>query len=72
MIERPKEVEKERVDKISMEQRWLNSGMYILEPEILDLIPKGFSDFMMDIFPKALNGRGMFAYRDNPYIREIG
>ena len=30
---------------------WVNAGIYYLKPEILDLIPKGFSDFAKDIFP---------------------
>ncbi len=33
---------------------YVNAGIYALEPEILAAIPKGFSDFGKDIFPKLL------------------
>ena len=33
---------------------WVNAGIYYLKPEILDLIPEGFSDFAKDIFPLLL------------------
>ena len=32
----------------------VNTGIYVLEPEILEYIPDGFSDFGRDIFPKVL------------------
>ena len=34
---------------------WVNAGIYYLKPEILDLIPDGFSDFAKDIFPLLLS-----------------
>ena len=33
---------------------WVNAGIYYLNPEILDLIPDGFSDFAKDIFPSLI------------------
>lgn len=33
---------------------YVNAGIYALEPEILNYIPTGFSDFGKDIFPKLL------------------
>lgn len=35
----------------------VNTGMYILEPEILSFIPDGFSDFGKDIFPELIKSR---------------
>ena len=33
---------------------WVNAGIYLLTPEILNFIPDGFSDFGKDIFPGLL------------------
>ena len=30
----------------------INAGFYILEPEVIDMIPKGFSMLEKDVFPK--------------------
>ena len=36
----------------------INSGFYIMEPEVIDMIPKGFSMLEKDVFPKlAKEGR---------------
>ena len=36
----------------------INAGFYILEPEIIDMIPNGFSMLEKDVFPKlAKEGR---------------
>lgn len=40
---------------------WVNVGIYILKPEIIDQIPDGFSDFAKDIFP-ALIAKGIDLY----------
>ena len=36
------------------ESRYVNAGIYVLEPSVLSVIPPGFSDFGKDIFPKLL------------------
>ena len=33
---------------------WVNAGIYILSPQMLDYIPEGFSDFGHDVFPAVL------------------
>lgn len=33
---------------------WVNAGVYYLNPKIMDYIPKGYSDFGKDIFPKLI------------------
>ncbi len=50
----------------------INSGIYILEPEILKEIPEGFSDFGKDIFPKLLeNRKEMYGFKTGKVI-DIG
>lgn len=46
-IEKPKPGESE--------SHWVNAGIYLLNPDIYNLIPNGFSDFGKDIFPKILS-----------------
>ena len=36
---------------------WVNAGIYLLHPRILDYIPAGFSDFARDVFPLLLARR---------------
>lgn len=64
----------ELFEKICKDFYLSNSGIYILEPEILDFIPLGFSDFAFNIFPKLLEkGKKMYAFMmDEYYFREVG
>jgi len=52
----------------------INTGIYILEPEILEMIPKGeLFDFSMNLFPKILSsGKGLFGYIADGYWRDVG
>ena len=36
------------------ESHWVNAGIYLLNPEIIQYIPDGFSDFGRQIFPELL------------------
>lgn len=45
-------VEKPRDDAIA--SHWVNTGIYLMEPELLALIPTGFSDFGQDIIPRYI------------------
>jgi len=72
LIERPIASDKERLEKITPDQKYMNSGIYVLEPRIFNFIPKKPSDFMVDIFPESMKSKKLFAFRDNPYIREVG
>jgi mannose-1-phosphate guanylyltransferase/phosphomannomutase len=38
-------------------KRLINTGIYVLNKKIMDYIPKGFSDFGRDIFPKLLKNK---------------
>lgn len=54
---------------------WTNAGVYVLEPEVLDYMPEGFSDFSHDIFPRLLEaGEGIYVFPrpGNTYWHEVG
>ncbi|RKZ32334.1 nucleotidyltransferase [bacterium] len=52
----------------------INTGIYILEPEVLDWVPKGeFYDFSRDLFPKLLEaGEKLYGYIAPGYWRDVG
>ncbi len=52
----------------------VNTGIYILEPEVLDYFPKGKNfDFSKDLFPILLKeGKPMFGYVTDDYWCDIG
>ena len=51
---------------------WVNAGIYRLSDDILDDIPRGYSDFGHDIFPEAIErGRNLFAYRSKEPVWAI-
>ena len=73
IIEKPNEFERAKLKKISERKKLSNSGIYILEPEILKLIPEGFSDFANNIFPKVINsGYSLYGFISKYYFKEIG
>jgi NDP-sugar pyrophosphorylase family protein len=51
-----------------------NTGIYVLEPEVLDYIPDGtFSDFARDVFPRLLeSGEKVVGYEGDFYWSDIG
>lgn len=50
-----------------------STALYVIEPEVIDLIPEGHSDFAKDIFPKLLKkGIGVYAYVTDAYRKDIG
>jgi mannose-1-phosphate guanylyltransferase/phosphomannomutase len=52
----------------------INTGIYVLEPEIFDVIPEGRSiDFSTDVFPAVLEaGDPLFGYVAGGYWEDIG
>lgn len=52
----------------------INTGIYILEPEIFNFIPQNENfDFSQDLFPRLLNdGAPLFGYVSRGYWRDIG
>ena len=63
----------EKPDKKDALSNWVNTGIYILEPEIFDYIPKGFYDFGKNLFPKLveLNER-IFGFNTDDYWCDVG
>jgi mannose-1-phosphate guanylyltransferase len=53
---------------------WINAGTYILEPELLDLVPAGeFAMFERGLFPELLRrNTPMYGYRSAAYWIDIG
>ncbi|UCF30659.1 MAG: NTP transferase domain-containing protein [bacterium] len=73
--------EENRVSRFLEKPSWgevfsdsINTGIYIIEPEVLDMIPQGEQrDFSKDIFPMLLaEGRPPSAYLAEGYWRDIG
>ena len=52
----------------------INTGIYILEPEVLDIVPKGQEfDFSKDLFPQLLErDDALFGYPSDGYWRDVG
>jgi mannose-1-phosphate guanylyltransferase/phosphomannomutase len=52
----------------------INTGIYVLEPEIFDFIPEGQAvDFSAESFPDALAaGKGLFGYVCDGYWEDVG
>lgn len=52
----------------------INTGLYVLEPEILDHIPSGVAyDFAKDLFPKLLERGGkLYGYRAQGFWVDVG
>ncbi len=72
IIERPNEEERKELDKLPEKNKLTNAGLYVVEPSVLKLIPKGFSDFSKDIFPKVLEVGEMYGYKEDCYFKEVG
>lgn len=50
-----------------------SAAIYILEPSVLQFLPRGSSDFMEDFFPLLLkNGLDICGYFSNEYSKDIG
>lgn len=55
-----------------VQSHWVNAGIYRLSDDILDDIPRGYSDFGHDIFPEAIKrGKKLFAYRSKEPVWAI-
>ncbi|MEP6847533.1 MAG: NDP-sugar synthase [Acidobacteriota bacterium] len=62
-------------DLAKLDINTINAGIYVLEPKILDLVPKGENrSFEYDVFPRILEkAMSFFAYTlENEYWRDIG
>ncbi len=50
----------------------VNTGIYILEPEVLDLVPEGPYDFGRELFPRMAQEGGLFGFVTEGYWCDIG
>jgi NDP-sugar pyrophosphorylase family protein len=72
IIERPNEQEKEYLSGIPESRKMINGGIYLFEPEVFRYIPKGRSDFALDILPAILKNRAIYGFRFPCYFKEVG
>ncbi len=52
----------EKPKKGTEPSKLINSGFYIIEPEVIDMIPNGFSMLEKDVFPKLAKEGKLFGY----------
>lgn len=57
LLERPTEEERRGVTS-----PWVNSGVYLLDPAVLALLPEGPSDFPKQVFPPLLSSGRVFGF----------
>lgn len=52
----------------------ISAGIFVVEPQVLDVIPAGrFCDFGKDVFPKLLaEGKPVYAMKPEAYIQDVG
>ncbi len=63
--------EKPKVDEC--QSNLVNTGLYVLEPEVLDYIPpKTFWDFSKDLFPLLVERQSLFAVKAGGFWVDIG
>ncbi|BAA30810.1 sugar phosphate nucleotidyltransferase [Pyrococcus horikoshii] len=65
---------KEKPKREEAPSNLVNAGIYIFEPEILDLIPRGKAfDFSLDLFPKMLEeGIPIYGFPFDEYWNDVG
>jgi mannose-1-phosphate guanylyltransferase len=62
----------EKPDRATAPSRWINAGTYVLEPEVIDLIPDGRVSIERETFPLlAATGR-LFGYQHDCYWVDAG
>ncbi len=52
----------EKPDPSNTPSNLINAGLYIMEPEVLDLVPEGFAKLEDDLFPKLAQDEKLFGY----------
>ncbi|HYD03459.1 MAG TPA: nucleotidyltransferase family protein [Alphaproteobacteria bacterium] len=52
----------EKPSKEGAPSKLINSGIFIIEPEVIKLIPDGFSMFEQDVFPKLVKNENLIGY----------
>ena len=64
----------EKPDRKQISTNLISAGIFVLEPQVLDVIPAGqFYDFGRDVFPKLLaERRPVYAMEPKAYIQDVG
>ena len=62
----------EKPPKEKAPSNFINSGLYILEPEVIDYVPEGFAMVEKDVFPKLARDGNLFGYPFSGYWKPIG
>ncbi len=64
----------EKPDRKQVSTNLISAGIFVVEPQVLDVIPAGkFYDFGKDVFPKLLaEGRPVYAMEPRAYIQDVG
>lgn len=63
-------VEKPRRDHAP--SQLINAGLYLLEPEVIDLVPDGFAMMETDVFPKLAKAGALYGYPFSGRWLDIG
>jgi mannose-1-phosphate guanylyltransferase len=64
-------VEKPRPEEI--DTNLVNAGLYVLEPEVLDLVPPGRPvSIERDVFPRLVDAGSLYGFRLDGYWRDVG
>lgn len=66
---------KEKIEEMKGQGFWANGAVFIIEPQVLNYIPEGFSDFSKDVFPRLLeSGLNFYGYPlpEDVYWHEVG
>ncbi len=64
-------VEKPRAEEI--DTNLINAGLYILEPEVLDLVPPGsVVSIERDVFPRLVEAGSLYGFELDGYWRDVG
>lgn len=64
----------EKPPRESVASDWINAGLLVMEPTVLEAIPAGqFADFGKDILPALVaSGRPVFALPVDGYVQDVG
>ena len=64
----------EKPDPKEVSTNLINAGIYVLEPQMLDAIPRRqFCDFGRDVFPKLVaGGKAVYAMKPKAYVQDVG
>lgn len=72
-IEKPSE---STIEKFRGNNFWTNGAVFVMEPEILDFIPEGFSDLSKDVFPETVSSEDFnisaYPLPEDTYWQEVG